>query len=210
MTGNAKRVVLFVHGILARDRGAKFARLAPHFEELDYTTDTFSWGFGFLLRPLFGTWLQAQRVARLARKYRDDGFDVVGVGHSHGAAILARASRDYAAPFRVLAFLNAALDRDAAIGEQVAYVLNYYAPGDPVLAITHFAPVRAWGTLGKRGWKIGAMDRDTRLWQISLAEFGVSGHTEAFDPAPMELVGPHLANAVERFRAFAAGESQEL
>jgi alpha-beta hydrolase superfamily lysophospholipase len=205
-----KKVVIFVHGILARDRGAKFGRLAPYFEELGYHTDIFSWGFGFILRPLFGTWLQARRVASLAERYRERGYDVVGVGHSHGAAILARASREYEAPFRVLAFLNAALDRDASIGDQVNFVLSHHAPGDPVLPLTHFSPVRAWGTLGKRGWKISAMDRDARLWQFNVGELGVSGHTGAFEPSKMELVGPQLANAVERFRALAAGEIEEL
>jgi len=199
------KVVLLVHGIRVRD-GARsgVAGLREYFEEAGWKVVVVSYGYFFLIRSRLCNGPVAAVIACFVMLLDELGFAVVAVGHSNGAAILARASM-LGAPFRVLAFVNAALDRTPKIGKQVRAVLNYHVRTDHILAIAAVLPFNEWGDLGRVGFP---PDSYPALWNVDLSDPANWGgeaardHNDALSAQKRVYFGPRIVDAVEIHGGF--------
>jgi hypothetical protein len=197
------KICLLVHGILSGMSSGP-AKLEPYFQQAGYWTLRAPVGWGFFLLPLLKNRTDAALLAAFSILLHDLGNEVYAVGHSNGALICAEASR-YGAPFRVLAFVDGALDRNARIGKQVGAVLNCHVPCDPVLVIASVIPFHPWGILGRSGFPPNS---DARYWNADMGAGNLPGaegiklhsHSDFFEPGNIEKLGPWLVQAMESLR----------
>lgn len=160
----------FIHGAFDRN-GERFVDwLAPYFAEKGYRSNTsFDYGWTGILFALFFS----KRLARMLKAGVDPGD--VGVGHSSGCLILKLAA-DMGAPFRVLIFLNPALDRGAAFAPQIENVFVLHAPHEWPTWFARFLPWHPWGDMGRVGYK----GDDPRVLNVNVEStytHAVEGHT---------------------------------
>lgn len=165
------KVCLLVHGILSHDNDSGPAKLEKYFQAAGYWTLRVPVGWGFLVRPLLRNRIEAGLIAAFSGLIHDLGNEVYAVGHSNGARICALAS-EYGAPFKVLTFIDGALDQDVKIGKQVGTVLNCYTPDDAVLKIAAVIPFAPWGDLGQKGFPPNS---DPRCWNANLGSGELPG-----------------------------------
>lgn len=188
------KAVILVHGIKTDASWSRGIGLfAPEFERRGYQVEIAAWNPGgwriFFFsegcaRPIAST------LARWAIHLRKlSATELVAVGHSHGCRLLSLAS-EYGAPFRAIAWLSAAVDRDVKIGRQVHWVLNYHSPGDSLVKIAALIPFHPWGSLGAYGFDSQRMQRDPRLKnfkadfsrQSDLRQYSIADHGDWFHP----------------------------
>jgi pimeloyl-ACP methyl ester carboxylesterase len=195
------KICLLVHGILSSAKDSGPAKLEPYFQQAGYWTLRIPVGWGFLVLPALRNRTEGAFIAAFAILLHDLGNDVYAVGHSNGARICALASQ-YGAPFEVLAFIDAALDKEVKIGKQVGGVLNAHVPDDAVLAIAAMIPFHPWGSLGRSGFK---PDSDPRCWNANLGSgnlpgakgIKLEGHSDFFKAGNIEKLGPWLVKTME-------------
>lgn len=199
-----RKIALLCHGILGDTKSGP-NRLEPYFQRAGYWTLRIPAGWGFFVLPALKNRTVAALIAAFAILLGNMGNEVVAVGHSNGARVLALAS-EYGAPFKVLVFISGAVDRDAKIGNQVGTVINCYVPGDRVLQIAGAIPFHPWGIAGQAGIRT---DRKPNQWNADMGRGDLPGaegvrlgdHSEFFERGKIEKLGPWLVNTVEYYRA---------
>lgn len=207
MAPATKKACILVHGITttAGEARRKIGLYGPHFEARGYRVELYAWGWGFFFLPWFRLDSRARQVIELADRLDEEGHEVVGLGHSFGCVILARAT-ELGAPISTLGFLNAAAEQSVLVGKQVHTVINCYDPGDPILRIAGIVPHPKFGNLGRANWRTPRGVASTQKWSINLNTYGISGHGGALEKENVERFGPVIVTAMEIFRAFFAGE----
>jgi pimeloyl-ACP methyl ester carboxylesterase len=200
------RVVLLIHG-LKDAKATGLLRLKEHLEAPGWTVRAVNYGWFFLRGFLWAPFNKplARMLACFTELLSALGHEVICVAHSNGATIAAEASR-LGAPFRVLVFIDGAVERNLRLGDRTGYLLNCRVPSDPVLAVSLLiSPLSPWaeldGSLGNFGVKAGS---DPRMWDIDLTrEFGIHGHGGFLAPTMVSVTGPWLVKSIR----WALGET---
>lgn len=174
--------IITVHGFNVWDGGAgTIGQIEPYLTILHEVCD-FDYGWiGLLGVKLFG-----KKIARRLAKQTPDG--AIGVGHSNGCMELIRAC-EYGAKFKVLVFINPALDNDIEIPDCVEKVYVYYNQFDTTVTMAKYYPFSYWGDMGRVGYK-GDSDKVEcfETWDL----FRVRAHSGIFK-RPYHFV-EHLNN----------------
>lgn len=182
----APRRAHVVHGFNVRDGGkATTDRLHPYlagagFEVVD---EDYGW-IGLLGVRLFNGPL-ARGIADRAILNSNAGVKPVGIGHSNGCAILARAA-DLGAPFEALVLINPALDAERVIAPQVRQVHVYHSRHDAAVRTARWLRWHEWGDMGARGYQGPA---DARYKCFDCSDY-IEGHSAIFDK--LEAWGPAI------------------
>lgn len=160
----------FIHGAFDPN-GVRFIDwLAPFFKDEGWATDTtFDYGW----TGIFSALLFNDRWARLLAGRVRPGD--IGVGHSNGCAVLARAA-EMGAPFDELIFLHPALDRRADIAPHVRRITVLHAPHEIPTLLARFIPFHPWGDMGRVGYR-GKDPRFVNINTETANEHPVFGHT---------------------------------
>jgi len=180
-------IMLLVPGILATpgdfvpSKGIQ--RLVPYIVQAGYQAWPIYPGFFGFLRVRFAGAPVAHTLASFVRELSYRGNPVSGIGHSHGARLLAEASV-HGAPFRTLTFINGAVDKDVRIGSEVGRVLNYYVRSDKVLGLANCLPFNPMGNAGKLGIDLGKTPRVMNGNLFSIC--GASGHDDYANSPKLE------------------------
>lgn len=184
MNGRKCATAHFIHGAFDPNGSRFIDWLAPYFGERGYATNTkFDYGW----TGIFSAFFLNDRWARLLTAQVRPGD--IGVGHSNGCAILARAT-DLGAPFRELLFLHPALDRGARIDPHVERITVFHAPSEIPTLLARFIPMHPWGDMGRVGYR-GSDPRFVSINTETANEHPVFGHTgEGRNP---EFWGPLIA-----------------
>jgi len=179
-------IMLLVSGILATQEdfvpGKGIQRLVPSIVGMGYQAWPIYPGSFGLLRVRLAGGVAAQTMASFVRELSYHGYAVSGVGHSHGARLLAEASV-YGAPFYTLTFINGAVDKDVRVGTEVGRVLNYYVRSDKVLGLANFLPFNPMGNAGKLGIDLGKTPRVINANLFSIC--GAKSHDDYAEPVKL-------------------------
>lgn len=131
--------------------------------------------------------------------YFEDGD--IAIGHSNGCALIYEALQRYA-PLRGVVFINGALEQNFTLPKWVRFAHVYYNAGDEV---TEAAKIGAdlgvvdadWGPLGHGGY----VGQDARVEGFDCGNTHgmplVSGHSDFFTPAKLDLWGPFLVKKIQ-------------
>jgi len=202
------RIMLIVPGILATRGdfvpGKGIQRLVPYIVGMGYRAWPIYPGFFGLLRVRLAGGPVAHTFASFVRELSYAGHSVSGVGHSHGARLLAEASR-HDAPFETLTFINGAIDKDVRIGRDVGKVINYYVRSDKVLGLAHFLLFNPMGNAGKIGVDFAKVSpaMNGNLFEIC----GATGHGDYADSPKLERLACAWAVDLQIATNFKAQEA---
>lgn len=146
--------VHFLHGFNVFDRGRGTTdRLVPYFRRAGYPTRQHDYGWFGLLQVRLRNEEVAKRVLRSVKP------GDIGVGHSNGCEILARAA-DLGAPFAGLVFIHPALEATREIAHQVSWFDVYHGRRDVAVQAAelfdwlpwNWGEEHPWGDMGMRGY----------------------------------------------------------
>ena len=146
---------LLVHGFNVRDNGAgTIARLSPYLLTRGSDTVVFRMGWMEIVQVYTQNKRHAKRLAEAARnaKLNDRSQPVIALGHSNGCAVIHLATTLYDAPIDKIAYLNPALEKQLAPGEQVQCVDVWYSPSDTPVKWARWLPKHVWGEMGRTGY----------------------------------------------------------
>jgi hypothetical protein len=144
----------FLHGFNVSDRGrGSTDTLVPYFRRLGFATRQHDYGWFGLLQVR----LRNEKVAAKVAKAVKPGD--IGVGHSNGCEILARAA-DLGAPFAGLVLIHPALEADREIAHQVGWIDVYHGFRDAAVQVSelldwmpwNWGRAHPWGDMGNRGY----------------------------------------------------------
>lgn len=141
-----KPLIITVHGW--NSGGLYMKYFNPHFAALDYPV--YNYEYGWMLAASLRNRSIARRILAFVRfAWEVCGRKSVIVAHSNGAVV-----SNYAAwmseQITGLVLVNAALNRDIEFAPSLAFVHNWYSPGDWPLRLARLIPFHAWGDLGAR------------------------------------------------------------
>lgn len=177
----------FIHGAFDPNGSRFIDWLAVDFQKRGFAANTkFDYGWTGIFSALFFN----DRWARLLAAAVRPGD--IGVGHSNGCAVLARAAA-LGAPFREFVFLNPALDRGASIAPSVERIHVFHAPHELPTLLARFIPFHPWGDMGRVGYR-GKDPRFVNVNVESASEFETRGHTGISEHK--EFWGPFIAACV--------------
>lgn len=147
--------IYIAHGFNVRDP-RQFFELASFFEAEGFPVVKVDYGWTGPVRVRFVTIKEARRLAKSVRP------GDVGIGHSNGCAVLARAT-ELGAPFERLIFLNPALRRSYVPETQTLKQVNVLHASDDKAVVAgkwlrRLSPLRLvqretmWGEMGRTGY----------------------------------------------------------
>jgi len=179
-----KTIALNVHGFNVWDKGrGTINRLQPFFTSKGVNTITFRTGVMGVIKVYNDNLKHAERLAKAAFNAKLLDQQVLACGHSNGCSIIHLATTKFNAPIEKIAYINPALDSDAAPGPQVKAFHVYYSPSDLPVRAAKYLPFLIWGDMGARGYK-GA---DPRCWNINKEDSVVSSRSHS-DFAQAEIL----------------------
>lgn len=172
----------FVHGFNVSDSGANTTdRLVPFFSAAGYNVHEHDYGWFGLLQVRFLNGRVAKRVAKSVRP------GDIGVGHSNGCAILARAAA--LVPFDGLVLVNPALDKDTEFPASLRWIHVYHSNGDAAVSLARFLPMHQWGDMGR----VGYCGDDGRVLNF---DHSPDGHSDIFKHGRVAEWGPKIVQEV--------------
>ena len=172
-----------LHGFNISNKGRTTTdKLRPYLERIGLRVREMDYGWLGLL----GVRLMNGRLAKRLAAHIAPGD--IGVGHSNGCAILARAA-DMGAAFSGLVFLNPALDADRDIAPAVQWIHVYYNKGDEATRLSAFLLAHQWGDMGLVGYC--GDDPRVRNYDCSMS---LSGHSAIF--SKLATWGPVIADNI--------------
>lgn len=161
-------MIHLVHGFNVSDGGKETTdKLRPYFESAGFEVTDHDYGWIGLL----GVRFLNGRIAKGIREKVKAGD--IGVGHSNGCAILARAC-EQGAPFKGLVLINPALNSDTVI-PGVEWVHVYHTNHDSPVKLASWLPFHQWGDMGAEGFR----GQDVRYTNFNLTDH-IQGHSEIF------------------------------
>lgn len=204
------KVILLIHG-LKDSKATGLLRFRPYLEKEGWFVRPIFYGW-FFLRGFVGALFNkplARMLACFVELLDSLGHEVICIAHSNGATIAAMASQ-LGAPFKILFFVNGAVERDLKLGDKTGYLVNIRVPSDPILAISRIiSPLTPWseidGSMGNAGVKA---DSDPRMWDIdATAIFNIKGHGGFMSGEKIEQTGPWLVQVIKWFSFTATSTS---
>lgn len=165
-----RKHAVLVHGFNVSDGGKEtIATLEPYLR--DYNLQSANYGhFGLL-----GVRMYNKSIAKMLTGMVVPGS--IGIGHSNGCAILARAC-DLGAPIKKLILINPALDRDWKFCDSLEEIIVLHNIHDHVVTKSKWLFNHPWGELGRTGYE----GDDPRVINVeTYAEYGVEGHSGFFE-----------------------------
>jgi len=191
------KVALLVHCFASKGGKGSTDLLRPFFEDAGYHVAELDYRWTGLIGVRTCNKKLAQSWAGWCQIVASYADEIIGVGHSNGAAIL-RASAWLDAPFTQLVFINPALNtkgKKTRIGPLVKWVHVWHSPSDKALRIARFLPRHPWGRMGAIGYK----GNDPRYINYDKQnDFRVSSrsHGDVFDPEKLAFFGPRIVEKV--------------
>lgn len=187
---NTRKIAIIIHGFNVRDQGEKTTdTLRRYFEKAGYKVMEFDYDWTGVLKVRLCNGSLATALASLLKDF-DVEWEVVGVGHSNGCAILNEACKR-GAPFYQLVYINPALDSDAKLAPQVSRAHVWYSPSDKPVKIARWLINHSWGEMGATGY----MGGDPRYINYNKEHgYDVSSkeHSDVFKYEKLKFFGPKI------------------
>lgn len=171
--------LLLCHGFNVRDGGANtLDKLVGHLTRPNIRVKQADYGH----QSLFDVLKQTDNLAAMLNGLSEKGD--IGVGHSHGCALLVKAA-ERGAPFKQLHLINPALIEDYPFPAHIERIFVYHSKGDWAVRAARwlrFIPLIGqhknyiWGRMGATGYK----GQDPRVVNINLSDKYLS-HSGAFE-----------------------------
>ena len=147
-----------IHGFNVKDQGKNtIVKLKPYLDSDEYDVEVFSYGW----LGLMGVFYLNPRIVKQLLKKVSKGD--VALCHSNGCLIAHMAAR-FGAPFRILVYINPALNSNVPLGENVDKLHVIHTENDNAVkmaawlrALMPWAPLgdSLWGDMGARGYQPG-------------------------------------------------------
>lgn len=200
-------VVHILHGIHSGSESTGV--LAPYYSALGYRVWVWDYGEVYAVNARF---LKNPHVVSELKKQVKSGD--IGVGHSNGCAILAKAS-DEGVEFSGLTFINPALNKDRRIEPGVNWIRVYFNEGDKAVNAGKWFRIlnpiswfneHPYGEMGKKG----TCYFDKRVDLISGDEppepqlTMLDGHSAMIQPSNINLWGEYEARKMNERRVCAS------
>lgn len=182
-----------VHGFNVSDHGAgSIDTMAPYFEEAGLTIKQVDYRRALLARVRLCSKAEAQMLAGLVEP------GSVGIGHSHGCALLHMAC-EFGAPFKELIYINPALNKNALRAPQVEWRHVWHSPSDVPVRAAALLFKHIWGKMGAVGYQ-GPQD-DFTINYDKENDYDISSdeHSDVFQGAKRKFFGPEIRSQARTF-----------